>query len=197
MLFIFFFCIVLLSIIIIFSFPRFSPIPYFPSNGKDMPLILKALNIRDNQTIIDLGAGDGIVILKAAERAFQNKLNTQFIAVEINPVLLLILHIRRLFHPNRKNIKIINTDMFSMNYSSLITSHYSLRPKVYRPLGEATFYIYISPWFIEKTITNISKQIKNFDLVSYFYQVKCLPKYNEEVKEGVHKIYRYTKLNDK
>ena len=182
MLFIYFFCIVLLSIIIIFSFPRFSPIPYFPSNGKDMPLILKALNIRDNQTIIDLGAGDGIVILKAAERAFQNKLNTQFIAVEINPVLLLILHIRRLLHPNRKNIKIINTDMFSMNYSSLITSHYSL----------ATFYIYISPWFIEKTVTNISKQIKNFDLVSYFYQVKCLSKNKEELKRGIHKIYRYT-----
>lgn len=171
----------LFVIIIIFSFPRFSPIPYFPSNGKDIPLILAALNLKRNQTIIDLGAGDGIVIFKAAERALQNKLNTKFIAVEINPVLLLVLHIRRLLHPNRKNIKIVNTDIFSMNYSQLTTNHYPL----------TTFYIYISPWFIEKTVLNITKQIKNFDLVSYFYQVKCLPKYKEELKEGVHKIYRY------
>ncbi len=174
------FFILLIIVIIIFSFPRFSPIPYFPSNGKDIPLILKALNIRSNQTIIDLGAGDGIVIFRAAERAFQDKLNTQFIAVEINPILLLILYIRRIIHPNRKNIKIINADMF--------TIHYSLITNDQRP---TTFYMYISPWFIEKTVANIVKQVQYFDLVSYFYQVKCLPKYNEEVKEGVHKIYLY------
>lgn len=176
------FVICLFVIIIIFSFPQFSPIPYFPSNGKDMPLILKALNIRSNQTIIDLGAGDGIVIFRAAERAFQNKLNTKFIAVEINPVLLLILYIHRLLHPNRRNIKIINKDMFSIDYSSLATNHYPL----------TTFYIYISPWFIEKTVANITKQINSFDLVSYFYQVKCLPKHKEEIKEGVHKVYSYS-----
>jgi len=176
------FVVCVFAIIVIFAFPQFSPIPYFPSNPKDLPLILKALNIRNNQTIIDLGAGDGIVVFKAAEKAYQNKLNTQFIAVEINPVLLLILHIRRLLHPNRKNIQIVNRNMFSMSYSLLVTSHY---PPV-------TFYVYISPWFIEKTITNITKQIKMFDLVSYFYQVKCLPKYNEEIKEGVHKVFSYT-----
>jgi len=170
----------LFVIIIIFSFPQFSPIPYFPSNGRDIPLILKALNIRSDQTIIDLGAGDGIVIFRAAERAFQNKCNTKFIAVEINPILLLILHIRRLLHPNRKNIKVINADMF--------TIHYPLITNDQRP---TTFYIYISPWFIEKTVTNITKQIESFDLVSYFYQVKCLPKHKEEKKEGVHKIYSY------
>jgi len=173
----------LFIIIIIFSFPQFSPVPYFPSNGKDIPLILKALNIRNNQTIIDLGAGDGIVILKAAQESYKRNLNTQFIAVEINPVLLLILHIRRLLHPNRRNIRIVNRDMFTMSYSSLPTP-YALQP--------TTFYIYISPWFIEKTVNNITKQVNKIDLVSYFYQVKCLPKHKEEVKEGVHKVYKYT-----
>ena len=171
-----------IGIIIIFSFPRFSPVPYFPSNGKDMSLILKALHIRKNQTIIDLGAGDGIVIFKAAEESFQKNLNTQFIAVEINPVLLLILHFRRLLHPNRKNISIVKKDMFIMDYSPLITSHYPL----------VTIYLYISPWFIEKTVQNITKQVHSFDLVSYFYQVKYLPRFKEELKEGVHKIYSYS-----
>ena len=172
---------ILFVIIIIFSFPQFSPVPYFPSNGKDISLILNTLAIRDCQTIIDLGAGDGIVILKAAERAFQNKLDTQFIAVEINPILLLILHIRRLLHSNRKNIRIVNADMFTIHYSQITNDE-----------RRTTFYIYISPWFIEKTISNITRQIKRFDLVSYFYQVKYLSNYKEEAKEGVHKIYRYS-----
>jgi len=168
-------------IIIIFSFPQFSPVPYFPSNIKDMSLILKALNVRANQTIIDLGAGDGVVIFKAAEEALEKKLNTQFVAVEINPVLLLILHIRRLFHANRKNIHILNKDMFTMDFK-----RYTLHAT------HCTFYIYISPWFIEKTVQNIIKQLPSFDLVSYFYHVKYLPKYKEEVNKGVHTIYKYS-----
>lgn len=153
-----------------------------------MPLILKALYIRNNQTIIDLGAGDGIVIFKAATEALKNKLNTKFIAVEINPVLLLILHIRRFLHPNRKNIYVLNRDMFSMSYNCTGIARNAPTPYALQPI---TFYLYISPWFIEKTVDNIKKQIKEFDLVSYFYQVKCLPKHKEVLKEGVHKVYAY------
>lgn len=181
--------VLIISIIIIFSFPHFSPIPYFPSNGKDIPLILQALLIRNNQTIIDLGAGDGIVIFKAASEALQNKFNTKFIAIEINPILLLILHIRRLLHPNRKNIRIVKKDMFILNYSELLSADLTGSTD----LTDSTFYIYISPWFIEKTIENIKKQIKNFDLISYFYQVKCLPDYKEKVKIGIHRICSYSR----
>ena len=175
------FLIVLLVIIVIFAFPQFSPIPYFPSNGKDIPLILSTLNIRTNQVVIDLGAGDGVVILRAAERAFKKKLNTKFIAVEINPVLLLVLHIRRLLHPNRNNIIIMSVNMFTCDYSAFRLSAFDFM----------TFYIYISPWFIEKTVNNISTQVKKFDLVSYFYQVKNLQKHKETIQEGVHEIFSY------
>lgn len=183
-----FFVVLLFAIIIIFAFPRFSPVPYFPSNGKDMPLILKALHIRNNQTIIDLGAGDGIIIFKAADVAYEKELNTKYVAVEINPVLLTILHIRRLFHPNRKNIRIINADMFSMNYSFLISN---LQSPISTHKQLTTFYIYISPWFIDKTIMNIVQQIKEFELISYFYQVKSLPKYKEELNIGIHNVFSY------
>lgn len=173
----------LFVIIILFSFPQFSPIPYFPSHVKDLPLILSALHIRNDQMVIDLGAGDGIVIFKAADKALHNNLNTKFVAVEINPVLLIILHICRFLHPNRGNIRIVNADMFSMSYPNLTNS---------TNLTNLTFYIYISPWFIEKTISNITKQVKKFDLVSYFYQVKCLPTHKESMKEGIHKIFFYS-----
>lgn len=168
-----------LIIIIIFSFPRFSPIPYFPSNKKDLPHILHALDIRSDQTIVDLGAGDGIIIFEAARQAFLKKLNTQFYAVEINPVLLLILYIRRLFHPNRVNIHIVKRDMFTMSYDDIASGE------------DNTFYLYISPWFIEKTVKNITKQVKKFELVSYFYRVTCLPLHKESVIKGVHSLYTY------
>jgi len=171
-------------IIILFAFPRFSPIPYYPSNHKDMSHILKALNVRKDQFIVDLGAGDGIVIFKAAQEAYQNNLNTQFYAVEINPVLLLILWIRKLFHANRKNIYIVRADMFTTNYDFL--SHFQLDDLM-------TLYLYISPWFINKTIKNAQKYLKNFEVVSYFYPVRCLSTYKEEIVNGVHKLHIYSK----
>lgn len=171
-------------IIIIFAFPRFSPIPYFPSNKKDLHLILRALDIHSDQTIVDLGAGDGIIIFEAAQQAFLNKLATQFYAVEINPILLLVLHIRRLLHPNKANIHIIKRDMFTMAYDDILKG------------GSVTFYLYISPWFIEKTVNNIARQVPRFNLVSYFYRVTCLPHHTEKQKQGIHSLYTYRQRTD-
>ena len=80
-------------IIFIFSSKTLSPIPYFPSQSVDLPKIIKALDLKNNQTVVDLGAGDGLVIFSAAQEAKRQSLNTQFVAVEINPVLIFILHL--------------------------------------------------------------------------------------------------------
>jgi len=142
------FIIFITVIIFIFSSKKFSPIPYFPSQPADMLLIIKALSLKNNQTIFDLGAGDGTVIFKAAEEAFQQDLNTKFVAVEINPVLILILYLRRLFHPNKKNIKIVREDIFKINFKSFLYRQGNA-------LSLPTIYLYISPWYLEKTISNI------------------------------------------
>jgi 16S rRNA A1518/A1519 N6-dimethyltransferase RsmA/KsgA/DIM1 with predicted DNA glycosylase/AP lyase activity len=144
-----------------------------------MNLIVKALGLKDNQTVIDLGAGDGVVILEAAKKAFKKNLNTKFIAVEINPILIGIMHIRRLFNPNRSNILILKDDIFRMNYRDLVTDgSYPL------------LYIYISPWYIEKTLNNAKKQIKKFKVVSYMYPVKSM-KARERAVKGLNSIFIY------
>lgn len=171
--------VILFIIIFLFSSPALSPIPYFPSQSVDISKIIKALDLKNNQTVIDLGAGDGIVIFKTADKSFQQGLNTQFVAVEINPLLILILHFRRFFHPNKKNIEIIKDDIFKMNYSSLVPNPYSL-----------TIYLYISPWYLEKTISNIKNQIKNFSVISYMYPIKSL-KSKEIIIQGKNKIFAY------
>lgn len=169
----------LVAIIFLFSSKRFSPIPYFPSQPVDMHLIVKMLKLKNNQMVIDLGAGDGIVIFSAAQQSYKQKLNTKFLAVEINPILILILHLRRLFHPNKKNIKIIRDDIFTMDYSRLTINNYEL-----------TIYLYISPWYLEKTILNVKNQIPKFSVVSYMYPVKSMKK-KESFIQGKNKIFIY------
>ena len=177
----FFISIILFFIILIlFAFPQFSPIPYFPSNKKDLALILKALDLKNDQLLFDLGAGNGLVIFAAADEAYGKNLNTQFIATEINPILLLILHLRRLWNRNRKNIKVIYSNMFKMNFNNVAM----------KQCNNLTIYLYISPWFLKKTVNNIKKQIKNFKVVSYMYPIGSLSE-KEKVIKGVNKIYMY------
>lgn len=161
--------------LLLFSSPRFSPVPYFPTNKKDLPLIIKALRLKNNQTIIDFGAGDGIVISEAAKVSLQQKLNTRFVAIEINPILVFILYFRCLFHTNRKNIKIVYGDFFKA---------------ALQQYNNVTIYLYISPWLIDKLIKNLKLKNKNFNLVSYMYPSKHF-KNKEKIIKGLHNIYVY------
>lgn len=171
---------ILLVIILIFASPKLSPIPYFPSNHHDLPLIIKGLNLQNNQTIIDLGAGDGIVVFNAAQKAMNKNLSTKFIAIDINPILVCIMNIRRLFHPNKKNIHIVMGDFFKMDFNSLTLE----------PVNNIMFYLYISPWLLEKTLSIIKKTPGKKNIVSYFYPIKSL-KPKTHIK-GVNNLYTYT-----
>lgn len=162
-------------IIALFVSRTFSPVPYFPSNKRDIEQIVKTLQLKNDQVIYDLGAGDGIVIFAAAHQAHRKKLNTRFVAVEINPVLLAVLWLRRLLHPNKKNISIEYGDIFTMQYRS--------------DKKNLTFFTYISPWYLERVIKNCKRQIGSFSFVSYFYP---LPNHKAFTRTaGVHSIYRY------
>lgn len=172
--------ILVFTILIIFSFPQFSPIPYFPSNKKDINLIFKALDLKNNQTIIDLGAGGGWVIFEAAKKAYQKKLNTKFIAVEINPILIMTLYLKRFCHKNKKNIQIVRDDIFTLK---------SVMRNPQLNNQAIIFYLYISPWFLKKVINQIKKTLKKFTVVSYFYEIKdekCAKKLS-----GTNNIYLY------
>lgn len=185
LIFYFFILIILFSIIFLFSSPKLSPIPYFPSQPVDLPKIIKALNLKNNQIIFDLGAGDGIIIFEAAKEALKQKFNTKFIAVEINPILILILHLRRLFHPNRKNIKIVLDDIFKINIKDQIS-----KIKTIYQNSKITIYLYISPWFLDEVINNFKFQISKFKIVSYMYPVESLKK-KQKIIKGKNKIFIY------
>ena len=184
-------------VIFLFSSPKLSPIPYFPSQPVDLPLIVKALGLKNNQTVIDLGAGDGIVIFEAAKSSYLKKFNTKFIAVEINPVLILVLHLRRFFHPNKKNIQIVKDDIFKINIKNKIskikTTDQKLNIKTMKQLNNVTIYLYISPWFLEKIVSNIKSQISKFSVVSYMYPLKVKDIFTKvSAVKGKNKIFIYS-----
>ena len=173
--------VIILGVILIFSSKRLSPVPYFPTNAKDLQLIIKALGLTNNQTIIDLGAGDGIVIFESANKALEKKVGTQFIAVEINPILILILHLRRLLNKNKKNVKIVWGDFFKLNLNTLTR----------KPVNTVTCYLYISPWFLDAVSKRILSQFPKAKIVSYMYPIKSLKK-KEKTEEGKNTIYIYS-----
>jgi len=177
---------------------------------KDKSFILKGLSLKNNQTIIDLGAGDGVVVFEAAYESLQKKLNTKFIALEINPVLIIVLYLNWMLHPNRKHVKIVWGDMFKISYASLVIDSVShsfpasarptKNPSELRAVGipgmtatyhnDLTFYLYISPWLIEKVISAIQKQLPQSRFVSYYYPIKSMAK-KEVILKGIHNTYLY------
>lgn len=154
---------------------RASPIPYFPSNKKDIKNIVQSLQLENDQIVYDLGAGDGIVIFAAATVAYLKKQNTRFVAIEINPILIGIMWIRRLFHPNRKNITVMYGDIFKMGYKKCNMRN--------------TFFTYISPWFLDKVFKNTKRQASKALFVSYFYPVPH-QRASRTIK-GIHPTYVY------
>ena len=151
-----------------------SPVPYFPTNLKDIPLIVKALNLKLNHTVVDLGAGDGLVIFASAEEAFKKRFNTKFYAVEINPILFLILYIKRLLHKNRKNIFIILDDFTKMSL---------------KKFNNAVFYLYLSPKYLNIVYKKIKTEANNPKIVTYFY--KILNQKELKVIKGQNLLYLY------
>lgn len=143
-------------IIYIFVSRKRSPVPYFPTNKKDIPLIIRALNLEKSKSVVDLGAGNGIVIFKAAEEAYKRGFNTKFYAVEINPILILLLQIKRLFHKNKKNIFILFDDFTKMSL---------------KKFNNSVFYLYLSPQYLNIVYKKIKKEAQNPKIVTYFYKI--------------------------
>lgn len=141
----------LFSIVWWFVNPKLSPIPYYPTLGADLTLIDKALNLRAGDILYDLGAGDGKMLWRYAKR------NIKVMGVEINPFLVLLMLIRRWFHHQRQQIRIIWRDLFKTD----------LTPATH-------IYLFVGPFLIDKIFAYIlnSKSPKLRRIVSYRYQPK-------------------------
>ncbi|MCL4374272.1 hypothetical protein M1523_00260 [Patescibacteria group bacterium] len=164
----------LLAVIVIFAFPAVSPIPYYPSRHRDLGLIAQAMDLHDGQTVVDLGAGDGTVVFFAASQAQRQRLRIKFVAIEINPILVMALLIRRLFHPAKKNIQVVWADFFRWQPN---------------PANERVFYLYGAPWLNDKIANRLRQFPGKNRLVSYYYPVAGLTA--QQRIQGINRIFVY------
>lgn len=138
-------------------------------------------------TVIDLGAGTGTIIFRAADEAFNQNLSTKFVAVEIHPTLVFWMQLRRLFHPNRKNIRILRTDMFKFD-------EYLVSSIKYKGLGKSnlepvTIYLYVDRGSLARLKPKLLKLPEASRILTYMYPLPELKPF--KTHQGKHKLFEY------
>jgi len=93
--FIIFFCVAILA----FALPVLFGPPYVPTLRLNMEAALELLDLKPGQTLLDLGSGDGRILIAAAKRGWNA------VGIEVSPFLVIISRIRTWKY--RKQIRII------------------------------------------------------------------------------------------
>jgi hypothetical protein len=83
-----FFGLLILWFVLLFGFVVFFGAPYLPTLSKQKLAAFELLGLEPGETLIELGSGDGRVLLAAAEKGYK------VIGYELNPLLALISYFR-------------------------------------------------------------------------------------------------------
>lgn len=86
-------------LILLFGFVVFFGAPYLPTLKKQQAAALKLLNLEPGQTLLELGSGDGTMLLAAAKK------DIHVIGYELNPILVLVSLYRT--RKYRKHVRVI------------------------------------------------------------------------------------------
>ncbi len=152
--------------------PRFSPIPYYPTQSQDLRLIIRTFGLKKGDILYDLGAGDGKVIIEAAKIK-----GVKVVGVEIHPLLVFVMLVKRFLHPHKENITVLWHDLFNID------------------ITDAThIYLYVGPFVMKRVVAKVLGEmpphLKQITSYMYPFQLKELPKgLTETVIEGEHPIY--------
>lgn len=108
--------IIITIVILLFGFTAFFGAPYVPSLKTELEKAFTELySLSKKDTLIDLGAGDGIVLKIASIK------NAKSIGVELNPIIALIAKIRL---RKNKNARIICKNFYDFNFPKETTVIY-------------------------------------------------------------------------
>lgn len=138
----------LILIILCFGFVIIFGAPYLPTLKKQSYQALDLLQLKPGQTFLDLGSGDGRLLVWAAK----NNLNA--IGIELNPILFLISRIVTFRY--RKQVKVIYGNFWPQSW-----------PQV------DGIYIFLHPRFMTKFLSKLKKEYSNSEVkvVSYAFKI--------------------------
>jgi ribosomal protein L11 methylase PrmA len=122
--------------------------PYVPTLNKQREAALDLLNLKPGQTVIDLGCGDGAMLIAAAKRGYKA------VGYEINPVLVFICWLRTRRY--RGQVKIIRGNFWQKKW----------------PQADAVF-VFLTERYMERLNENMKNRFKNpVKLVTYGFSIK-------------------------
>lgn len=139
--------------------------PYLPTMKTQVDTALDLLNLKNGQTLLELGCGDGRVARRAAERGLK------VVGYELNPMLVLIA--RAYTWRYRGRVRIIWADYWRTDW----------------PQADGVF-VFLLDRYMQKLDKKIIQQYKNrpIKLVSIAFQIPR--KKPRQTENGVH-LYRY------
>jgi len=79
---------IVVGIILCFGFVLLFGAPYLPTLSKQVTLALDMADLKPGQTLLELGCGDGKVVVAAAQRGYK------VVGYELNPLLVLLCKVR-------------------------------------------------------------------------------------------------------
>lgn len=91
-----------LAVLFCFSFVVLFGAPYLPTLSKQVDISLELLDLKAGQQLLELGCGDGRVLIAAAERGLR------VVGYELNPILALIAWIRTRKYGKRVQVRCAN-----------------------------------------------------------------------------------------
>ena len=137
--------------------------PYLPTLTPQVKTALELANLKEGQTLLELGCGDGKVLIAAAEQGIN------VIGIELNPLMALISWLRTRKY---RNARIIWGNFWS------------------RSLYDAdAIFVFLLPKYMEKLNTKIVQSTgKPVKLVSFAFQIPS--KKPAKIKDDIY-LYKY------
>ncbi len=116
--------------------------PFVPSQMARAHKMVELAHIQKNQTIIDLGSGDGRLLFLAAKKG------ANAIGLEINPYLVWYTRFRAAFSPYRSHIHVWCKNLWKADVSAA-----------------DVVFVYLLPWRMDELATKLQKELKPGALV--------------------------------
>lgn len=136
--------------------------PYLPTLSPQVAAALELVDLRSGQTLVELGSGDGKVLIAAAEQG------VRVIGYELNPILVIISWVR------------------TRRYRKLVSIKWRNFWNVSLPESEAVF-VFLLDRFMEKLDAKlIASEHKPLKLVSFAFKVPGKP-----ITQEKHGVYLY------
>lgn len=166
----FIFIVTILVFLSTFVYAGYKGAPWVPTREKNLPTIIKALDLKPNSIFYDIGCGDGRLVFAAAETG------ATAIGLEVSLLPYLLAQIRRLKSPARKRIRILYKNLWRTDLSSATHLYFFLMPEMFPKLTE-----------------KIKKEIKPGSIVaSYVWPLPSLTPTNVIKEKEQPAIYLYT-----